>query len=63
MSQDIASQYQSVVWGKIIQKFDTIGTYLCHLKKKQKKNKRFFELNKNLTNNIQLLSFEQNLPA
>ena len=32
------------------------------LKRKQRKKlKRFFEFNKNLTNNIQLLSFEQNL--
>ena len=60
--QDIASQYQTVFWDKYIPKFNTTETYLSHLKK-QRKNKRFFEFNKKLTNNIQLLSFEQNLTA
>ena len=41
-SQDIASQYQSVLWDKFIPKFNTVGTYLSHLKKPKKKIKEIF---------------------
>ena len=42
MSQDIASQYQSVLWEKFIPKFNTVGTYLSNLKKNKEKNRREF---------------------
>ena len=39
MSQDIASQYQSVLWDKFIPKFNTVGDIFVPLKKAKKKIK------------------------